>query len=74
MDADSLACAYGMLGLVDPEQNKGDSKRLLKYILRQFNSEDAKGSADENSSWYKNLHGHLEWIHLKGKCKTIGKK
>ena len=30
----------------DPEQKKGNRKLLLKHILRQFNSEDAKGSDD----------------------------
>ena len=46
MDADSLACALEILGLVDPEQKKGNLKLFFKYILRQFNSEDAKGSND----------------------------
>ena len=35
-DADSI------LGLVDPNQKKGNLKHLLKYISRQFNSEDVK--------------------------------
>ena len=30
MDADSLACACGLLGLVDSEQKKGKLKLLLK--------------------------------------------
>ena len=34
MDEDSLACAWGILGLDVPEQKKGCSKLLLKYILR----------------------------------------
>ena len=46
MDADRLACALEILGLVDPEQKKGNLKLFFKYILRQFNSEDAKGSND----------------------------
>ena len=46
MDADSLACALEILGLVDPEEKEGNFKLCLKYILRQFNSEDAKGSDD----------------------------
>ena len=46
MDADSLACACGVLGLIDPEQKKGNLKLPLKYVLRQFNPEDAKGSDD----------------------------
>ena len=36
MDADSLACACGTLGLVVPEQKKGNFKLLLKCISRQF--------------------------------------
>ena len=55
MDADSFAYTCGILGLVDPEQKKGKLKLLLKYILRQFNSEDAKGSF-----WYTKLNDHLE--------------
>ena len=55
MDTDSFACACGIQGLVDPEQKKSNFKLLLKYILRQFNSEDAKGSF-----WYTKLHDHLE--------------
>ena len=43
MDADSLAWACGILGLVDPEQKEDNPKFLLKYILRQFNFEDVKG-------------------------------
>ena len=46
MDANSLACALEILGLVDPEQKEGNLKLCLNYILRQFNSEDAKGSND----------------------------
>ena len=34
MDVDILACVCGILGLVVPEQKKGDLKLLLKYILR----------------------------------------
>ena len=44
MDADSLACACGILGLIVPEQKKGNLKRLLKYMLRQYNYEDVEGS------------------------------
>ena len=54
IDADSI------LVLVDPEKKKGNVKLVLKYILRQFNSEDAKGSDDGCSSWYTKLHDHLE--------------
>ena len=56
----SLACAFGILVLVVPEQKKGNLKLLLKYILRQFNPEDAEGSDDGGSSWYTKLHDHLE--------------
>ena len=48
------------LGLVDLQQRKDDLKLLLKYILTQFNSEDAKGSNYGGSSWYTKLHDHLE--------------
>ena len=50
MDADSLACACGILDLVDPEPKKGNLKLLLKCILRQFIQEDVKGSDDGGSS------------------------
>ena len=61
MDADSLAHAYEILGLVVLKQKKGNFKFLLKYLLRQFNSEDVEGSDDGCSSWYTNakLHNHL---------------
>ena len=48
------------MGLVDPEQKKGNLKLLLKYIIRKSNSEDAKGSDDGSSSWYTKPHDHLE--------------
>ena len=54
IDADSI------LGLVGPETKKGNLKLLLKYILRQFNSENAKGCHNGGSSWYTKLHDHLE--------------
>ena len=34
MDADSLACACGILDLVVPEQKKGNLILLLKYIFK----------------------------------------
>ena len=52
MDADSLDCAYQILGLDIPEQKKNSLKLLLKYILRQFNSEDIEGGDDGGSHWY----------------------
>ena len=60
MDIDSLACVCEILGLVAPEQKKGNLKLLLKFIIRQFNSEDAEGINDGGSSWYRKLHDHLE--------------
>ena len=57
IDADSI------LGLADNEQNKGNLKLLLRYNIRQFNSENAKDSDDGGSSWYSELHDHLESIH-----------
>ena len=38
LDADSLTSACEILGLDIPEQNKCNSKLLLKYILRNLNS------------------------------------
>ena len=43
MDADSLTCVCEILGLDVPERKKGTLQFLLKYNLRQFNSEDAEG-------------------------------
>ena len=43
MDADSLTCVCERLGLDVPERKKGTLQFLLKYILRQFNSEDVEG-------------------------------
>ena len=54
-DADILSCACGILGLVVPEQKKGNLKLLLKYILRQFGSKDVEGSDDGGSSWVNSL-------------------
>ena len=73
MDSDSLTFAFGILGLVVPEQKKDNLKLLLKYILRQFNSEDEEGSDYGGCSWYTKLHNHLKGVHQKVKCK-IGKK
>ena len=60
IDAESLACACGILGLVVPEEKKGNLKLLLRYILRQFNFKDFEGSGDVGSSWYTKLNDHLE--------------
>ena len=60
IDAETLACACGILGLVVPEEKKGNLKLLLKYILRQFNFKDVEGSGDGGSSWYTKLNDHLE--------------
>ena len=46
MDADSFACACGIPGLDVLEQNKCNLKLLLKYILRQLNSDDVESSDD----------------------------
>ena len=50
-DADSLTCACGTLDLGVPEKKEGNIKPLLKYILRRFNYEYAKGDGDGSSSW-----------------------
>ena len=54
-----LACACGIMGLDVPKQMKGNHKLLLKYILRQLNSEDIEGSDDGGCSWYVKLHDQL---------------
>ena len=59
MDIDSLACVCKILGLVAPEQKKSNLKLLLKFIIRQFCSEDAEGIDDGGSSWYGKLHDYL---------------
>ena len=59
MDADSSACACGILGLFVPERKKGNLKLLSKYVLGYFNSEDLEGSNDGGSSWYMELHHYL---------------
>ena len=50
MDADSLACACEKLGSDVSEQKKGNRKLLLKYILRQPNSQDVERSDNGGSS------------------------
>ena len=58
INADSLVCACRILALFVLEQKKRNIKILLKYIWRQFNSEDVESSNDGGSSWYVELH-HL---------------
>ena len=60
MDAESLACVCGILGLVTD-----NLKLLLNFILRKFNSEDAKGSDDGGSSWYTKLHNYKKELKRK---------
>ena len=70
MDADSLACACGILDLVIPEQKIGNLKLLLKGVLRQFHFGDVEGSDNGGFSWYAKLRNHLKvafrkkFIHL----------
>ena len=60
VDVDSLAYVSGILGLEVPEQKKGNRKLLLKYFLRQANSEGVDSSDYGCSIWYTKLHyGHL---------------
>ena len=73
MDADSLACACGILGWVLPVLKKDNLKLLSKDISRHFNSEHVESSDVGGLFWYRKLTNHLE-IYQKGKCKTIGKK
>ena len=60
MDVDSLACACMIFDLIVREQQKGNLKLLLKYILKQFNFEDAGGGDDGGSCWCTKIHDHLE--------------
>ena len=53
MDAYSLACSCGILGLVAPE------KLLSKYILRQLISEDVEERDNGSSSWHTKLYDQL---------------
>ena len=59
IDADGLAGACRILGWNVPEQKKGNFKLLLKYILRQLNSEDVEVSNYGSYFRYKKLHDHL---------------
>ena len=59
IDTDSLACACRILGWNLPEKEKGNVRLLLKYILRQLNSEDVEVSNYGSYSCYKKLHDHL---------------
>ena len=49
----------GILGLDVSEKKKGNLKLLLKFILRQFNTEDVERNDDGGSSWYTKLYNHL---------------
>ena len=51
--------ALAVLAWNVPEQEKGNFKLLLKYILRQLNSEDVEVSNCGSYSCYKKLHDHL---------------
>ena len=53
MDAYSLACSCGILGLVAAE------KLLSKYILRQLISEDVEDCDNGSSSWHTKLYDQL---------------
>ena len=50
------------------EQKKGNHKLLLKYILRQLNSEGVKRSDDRGSPWYVKLHIHVREVFPKNPC------
>ena len=60
MDADSLACACGILGWVVPVLKKDNLKLLSKDILRHFNSEHLESSGVGGLFWYTKLTNHLE--------------
>ena len=52
LDADSLHCACGIVGLDVPEE-KIVNQNLLKFLLRKLNSEEM------GASWFQKLHDHL---------------
>ena len=60
MDADSLACACGILGWVLPVLKKDNLKLLSKDISRHFNSEHVESSDVGGLVWYRKLTNHLE--------------
>ena len=50
--ADDLHCACGIVGLDVPEEKKDNQTLLLKFLLRNFNSEEVKASQDGGVSWF----------------------
>ena len=50
LDADSLNCPCGIVGLDTPEEKKVNQKLLLKFLLRKFSSEEVEASQDEGAS------------------------
>ena len=59
LDADSLNCPCGIVGLDTPEEKKGNQKLLLKFLLRKFSSEEVEASQDEGASWFWKLYHYL---------------
>ena len=55
LDADSLHCACGIVGLDAPEEKKGNEKLLLKFLLRKLNSEEVETSQDGEPVGFKNF-------------------
>ena len=52
MDADSLACACGILGWVVPVLKKDNLKLLSKDISRHFHSEHVESSPTNKPTWW----------------------
>ena len=50
--ADDLRCVCGIVGLDVPEEKKDNQTLLLKFLLRNFNSEEVKASQDGGASWF----------------------
>ena len=50
--AGDLHCACGIVGLNVPEEKKDNQTLLLKFLLRNFNSEEVKVSQDGEASWF----------------------
>ena len=53
LDADSLHCARGIVGLYVPEEKK------VKFLLRKLNSGEVEAIQDGGASWFQKLHDHL---------------
>ena len=70
LDAASLHCACGIVGLDVPEEKKGNQKLLLKFLLGKLNSEEVEADQHGEASWFQKLYDHLsEYFQLGGQTK-----